>query len=77
MWSTFSDRTRAWLQGIIAAFIGGSANTMTVIIVDPQAFNFSEQWRKTLLAALVGGVIALAGYLKQSPLPPADANPQQ
>lgn len=58
-----------WLKGLLAAVIGGSANAVTVIVVDPVAFNFGEQWKKTLTAALVAGVIAGAFYLKQSPLP--------
>lgn len=58
-----------WIKGVAVAFIGGAANTITVVIVDPVAFNFGEQWRKTLVAALVGGVLAAAAYLKQSPFP--------
>jgi len=58
-----------WLKGLAAAFIGGGANVITVIIVDPVAFNFGEQWQKTLTAAVVGGIIAAAAYLKQSPIP--------
>jgi hypothetical protein len=62
-----------WLKGALAAFVGGSANVITMVIVDPIAFNFGEQWRKTLVAALVGGALALAGYLKQSPVPNSEA----
>jgi hypothetical protein len=58
----------SWLKGIVAAFIGGSANVVTVIVIDPIAFNLGEQWKKTLIAAFVGGILAVAGYLKQSPL---------
>jgi len=64
-----------WLKGALAAFIGGGANVVTMVIVDPIAFNFGEQWRKTLVAALVGGALALAGYLKQSPVPNPEAKP--
>jgi hypothetical protein len=58
-----------WLKGLAAAFIGGGANVITVIVVDPVAFNFGAEWKKTLTAAVVGGIIAAAMYLKQSPLP--------
>lgn len=58
-----------WLKGLFAAFIGGAANVITVVIVDPVAFNFGEQWHKTATAAAVGGILAAAMYLKQSPLP--------
>jgi hypothetical protein len=59
-----------WLKGLAAAFVGGAANMITVVVVDPQAFNLGDQWKKTAIAALVGGVLAAAGYLKQSPIPP-------
>lgn len=58
-----------WLKGLLAAFIGGSANAVTVMVIDPTAFNLNEQWRKTASAALVSGLVSAALYLKQSPLP--------
>jgi hypothetical protein len=30
-----------WIKGLIAAAIGGAANAVTMLIVDPQQFNFS------------------------------------
>jgi len=63
-----------WLKGLAAAFIGGGANVITVIVVDPVAFNFGAEWKKTLTAAAVGGIIAAAMYLKQSPLPGGGSN---
>lgn len=58
-----------WIKGLVAAFIGGAANSITAIIIDPQAFNLGEQWAKTASFALVSGVVSAALYLKKSPLP--------
>jgi hypothetical protein len=58
-----------WLHGLTAAFIGAAANSITVTIVDPIAFNFGSQWRKTGLVAAVSGVLAAVAYLKKSPVP--------
>lgn len=61
---------RLWVKGLLAAFIGGAANAVTVVVIDPVAFNFADQWKKTAGAALVSGTVAAALYLKQSPVPP-------
>jgi hypothetical protein len=58
-----------WLKGLVAAIIGGAANAVTVMIVDPAAFNFSDGGRKLLTFAGVSALISAALYLKQSPLP--------
>jgi hypothetical protein len=58
-----------WLKGVFAAFIGGAANIFAVVITDPVAFNFGAEWRKTLVAAIAGGALAVAAYLKKSPFP--------
>lgn len=56
-----------WLKGIAATFIGGAFNAISVIVIDPVAFNFGAQWKKTLMAAFFGGILAVSAYLKQSP----------
>ena len=58
-----------WVKGLVAAFIGAAANSITVIIVDPVNFNPLTETQKVLTVALVSGGIAAALYLKQSPLP--------
>lgn len=58
-----------WLKGLIAAIIGGGANAVTVMIVDPAAFNFGDGGAKLLSFAGVSALISAALYLKQSPLP--------
>ncbi len=63
-----------WLKGLISAFIGAAANSVTVVIVDPVNFNPLTQTNKVLTVAVVSGVIAAALYLKQSPLPNGNYN---
>ena len=57
-----------WLKGIAAAAIGGAANSITVLIVDPQNFNFNEGLPKLLSVAGVGAILAVAAYLAKSPI---------
>jgi hypothetical protein len=66
-----------WLKGVFAAFIGGSANITKVVITDPVSYNFDLRWRKTLAAALVGGVLAVAACLKKSPYSEKNAEVNQ
>lgn len=58
-----------WFKGLISAIIGGAANAVTVMVVDPLAFNLSDGIGKVGSVALVSAIVAAAMYLKQSPLP--------
>lgn len=60
---------KLWAKGILGAFIGGAANGITAMIVDPQQFNFGEGWKKLGTMALVSAIVSTAMYLKASPLP--------
>lgn len=60
---------KKWFKGLISAAIGAAANGITVMIVDPQAFNLAEGAHKVGMVALVSAIVAAAMYLKQSPLP--------
>jgi len=62
-------RWEKWLKGLISAVIGGAANSITVMIVDPLTFNLQEGTGKLGTVALVSAILAAAMYLKQSPLP--------
>lgn len=68
---------RSWLRGLIAAFIGGAANAITNVIVAPETFNFQNGKAKLATAALVSGLFMAAAYLKQSPIPPEDSEPEK
>jgi len=66
-----------WLKGIAAAAIAGSANGVitgfAAVGIDPQHFNLQAGLHSTLaiagVSALMSGIIGVAAYLKQSPLP--------
>ena len=62
-----------WLKGLLSAIIGGAANAITVMVVDPTNFNLNEGLAKLGTVALVSAIVAAAMYLKQSPLPGAGA----
>lgn len=62
---------RKWLLGMVAAVIGGTANTIVAMIVDPKAFNLAEL-TKLGQFAVGASIISLALYLKQAPVPPEE-----
>lgn len=61
----------SWLHGLIAAMIGGAANSVCAGIVDPDSFNL-ETWAgfaTVLKLFLVSGFLNAMFYLKNSPVP--------
>jgi hypothetical protein len=60
-----------WLNGVIGGFIGAAANSITVIIVDPEKFspNVAGGWKHLGISILVSGGVGAALYLKQHPTP--------
>jgi len=60
---------RTWLKGLFSAIIGGAANSITVMAIDPTQFNFGAGLKKLGTVAGISALIAGAMYLKQSPLP--------
>lgn len=56
-----------WVRGILSAGIGGAANALLTAVIDPMHFSV-DGWKY----AGGGALIAVAMYLKQSPLPPED-----
>lgn len=63
------SNTTIWIKGLIAAVIGGVANSIVLIIADPLNFNLGEGLNNLLTVAATSAIIAAAAYLKQSPLP--------
>ena len=63
-----------WWKGMAAAGISGAAAAVAATFTSPELFDLTTQ--VGLLAvgkvAAAGAAIGLAGYLKQSPLPPAE-----
>ena len=68
---------QVWWRGLAAAAIAGCANGVitgfAAVGIDPQHFNLQAGLRSTLaiagVSALMSGIIGVAAYLKQSPLP--------
>lgn len=64
---------KAWLHSLIAAAISAAATGVTVTIVAPESFNFSGPGLAKLGTLCgVNALIAVANFLKQSPLPTAE-----
>lgn len=63
---------KRWIKGIISALIGGAANGVTVMIVAPESFNFSEGFGRLGSVIFAAAIVSVAMYLKQSPLPGDD-----
>jgi len=61
-----------WLKGILSAAIGGAANGIASIAIAPETFNLQNGWKKLAMMTVFGAVLAVANYLKQSPLPMED-----
>ncbi len=57
-----------WAKGLVAAVIGGAANAITLMVVDPAQFNI-EDWHKLASVAVIQAVVSACLYLKQSPVP--------
>lgn len=57
-----------WLKGLLSAAIGGAANGVTVMIAEPATFNLDDGLPKLGTVAGVSAIVAVAMYLKQSPI---------
>jgi hypothetical protein len=66
------NNVKAWIYGLISAAIGAAANTVTVMIVAPETFNINEGLGKVGMVAGISALVAVANYLKKSPLPGCD-----
>lgn len=62
---------RGWFYSLGASVIGGAANSMAAMLVDPKAFNFGDLTKLGQLFT-ASAVISLILFLKQSPLPTAE-----
>jgi hypothetical protein len=60
---------KLWAKGLLSAAIGGAANSITVMAIDPAQFNFAEGLPKLATVAGVSAIISVCLYLKESPLP--------
>ena len=70
-------KTEIWLRGAAASLIGGFANSFlsALGITGAQIIGVKIDQlsaKQLLTTTIVGGLVGLAMYFKQSPLPPAD-----
>jgi hypothetical protein len=71
-----------WGLGLIAAVVTGAAGAVLTALasigITPDAYNFGSGLHNILklmgAAALINGIIGMAAYLKQSPVPPPEQN---
>lgn len=68
------DGMGKWLQTILVVFAGGALTALSDALLNGFTVD-SAGAKRVVLAAVAGGVIALAAYLKQSPLPKPPAPP--
>jgi hypothetical protein len=81
--SPLSNNERIWLHGLAAAFIGGGASAVSAgfanTIIDPDHFNlhqgFGHLAEMMAVTFCVSAILAVMGYLKQSPIPPDAPGP--
>jgi hypothetical protein len=62
---------KPWLYSLISAAISAAGSGVTLVIVAPDQFNFSTGLGKLGTVCGVNALLAVALYLKQSPLPTA------
>lgn len=62
-----------WAQSIGAAFLGGVASGGAAFLADPSAALAPGGLKRLGVAAVAGGLVAVAAFLKQSPLPPKES----
>jgi hypothetical protein len=64
------DTVLKWLYGLLSVGISAAASGVTASVVAPESFNFSHTGLEKLGAlCAVNALLAVAMYLKQSPLP--------
>ena len=64
---------KAWLHSLVAAAVSAAASGVTAGVVAPESFNFSGPGLQKLAALCgVNALLAVAAFLKQSPLPTAE-----
>lgn len=58
----------AWFKGIIVAFITSAGGALAAYIADPDHFSTANPKHMAIMAT-VSGIVGVAAYLKQSPIP--------
>lgn len=58
-----------WLRGLIETAVSGVASGIVLVIAEPEHFNLQEGFEKLFWTSIVLGLVNVANYLRQSPLP--------
>jgi hypothetical protein len=62
---------KKWLYAMVATVIGGAANSIVAMIVDPKAFNLQDL-PKLGQFAIGAAIISFVLYLQKAPVPPLE-----
>jgi hypothetical protein len=64
-----NNKVLIWLKGLLSAAISSAAGSVGLVIIEPQTFNLQEGLSKLGTVAAALAIVAVANYLKKSPLP--------
>lgn len=68
-------QNRVYLRGLVSAGIGGAANAVTLLVIDPLSFNIFQGGALKLATAMaVSSLVSFAIYVKEHPLPNPDVD---
>ena len=67
-----SYRIKLWAYGLGAAVISSAAGAVTIVVVDPDHFNFHDGLTHLLMVAGALALVAFFNYLQKHPLPEWD-----
>lgn len=60
---------KIWIRGLIGAAIGGAANSVTLMVIKPEDFNFTTGWTDLWHFAAISAVVSACLWLKTHPIP--------
>jgi hypothetical protein len=70
-----SDGMKAWVHSLLAGAIGSAVGAIAQMVADPAVLFAPGGWKSIVAAGLAAALVAVAGLLKQSPLPPKESKP--
>lgn len=69
-------KTKLWFKSLLAAVVTGIANAggaaLGIATANGVGLNVPQvDWKQLVIMSLIGGLIGMFSYLKQSPVPPS------
>jgi hypothetical protein len=58
-----------WFHGLLSAAILGISHSVAPVLVAPDKFNVTSQWKNLLIIMVVSGMLGAFTFLSKSPLP--------